>query len=98
MGVTQNVAIVELKDVREIIHSGNHAVYNSRFDDVLPPSPQELPIEDSLHSRRTDLHRPLQGLSVDSGVLHDAIRKAFRVIGLMEGKSGSQGPAPQPQR
>src|ERR1700683_5581992 len=99
MSIREDVALVELKNIGEVVHAGYKAVYGARLDDVLPLSPQEFLVEDALQRGWPQFHGRLQSLAV-YGIVHGQpwifpffSNQPFRVIGFMQRQFGTQRPS-----
>src|ERR1700719_2185041 len=98
VGVAQNVALVEVQKIGEVIDSRDVAVFDSRFDDMLPFPAQEFLVEDLFERGRTYLHGRLQRLTVRRVVVHHSIYITLGVEGLVQGQGGAQYPSLPLQR
>ena len=65
MGIGKDVALIELQNIRKVVHPSHEAVYRARFNDVLPLSPQEFFIEDAFQCGWPQFHCRLQSLAVN---------------------------------
>src|ERR1700733_16022383 len=91
--VAQDVALVELQNIGEIIHSSYEAIHGARLDDMLPLSPQEFLIEYFLQYGRTHFYRCIERLAVGRILLGAAVHQSLAVVGFVKGQRWTQRPS-----